>query len=390
MKTTNPKMDHTPVLKKQVLEFLQIKEGGTYVDCTLGSGGHAKEILSQLRGRGQLLAFDRDQETLEQTRQRLATTFENFQTFHENYTNLPIVLRHLEIPQLDGCLLDLGVSSIQLDSPDRGFSFRLEGPLDMRMDIQQKTTAADLVNDLLEDDLIEIFRKYGEEKSARKIAAAIVEHREKSRFQTTTDLADLIARVKGSGSGRLHPATQVFQALRIEVNQELTNLDKFLKEAIDLLAPGGRLAVISFHSLEDRVVKRTFRMESGKCICFRPRELCTCDKRQEVKILTKKPVQPTENEVFKNRRARSAKLRVVEKKGTQKSSGKNSNFSAETLGPEDGWNASSQVQLDPKQRFEATRIELNSWIHSRLTRYELRPRIANKGVTPWSTFFSNN
>ncbi len=383
-------VDHVPVLTQQVLEALRVREGGTYVDCTLGFGGHAKEILSQLRGRGQLLAFDRDRETLEQTRQRLAADFDNFQAFHENYKNLPIVLRHLQIPQLDGCLLDLGVSSIQLDSPDRGFSFRLEGPLDMRMDLQQQTTAADLVNELPEDSLVELFRKYGEERSARRIAAAVIERRRRSRFQTTTDLAELVEQVKGPGSGRLHPATRVFQALRIEVNQELAGLDEFLKETVSLLAPGGRLAVISFHSLEDRIVKRVFQMEAGKCICFRPVELCTCPRKQTVEVLTKKPIRPSQTEVLKNRRARSAKLRAIEKKGEQESDRKNPAFELETLDPETGWSTSAPVPLDPQQRFEATRMELESWIHSRLTHYELRPRIGNKGVTPWSTFFSNN
>ena len=306
-------VEHLPVLLGQVLSFLRVKEGGIYVDCTLGLGGHSEEILLQLDGTGQLIALDRDQEALDRSRQRLGSRFHNLQAFHENFKDLPHLLSRLEVREVDGCLVDQGVSSHQLDSAERGFSFRLEGPIDMRMDTRQQTTAAQLLNQLPKEDLAGIFWRYGEEKAARKIATAIVEHRKLSPFRTTTDLAQIVEKVKGRTQRSIHPATLVFQALRIEVNQELAGLEEFLQQVISLLAPEGRLVVVSFHSLEDRIVKTVFRKEAGKCVCFQPAGLCACPRVERVRILTRKPVTPARQEIESNPRARSAKLRAVEK-----------------------------------------------------------------------------
>jgi 16S rRNA (cytosine1402-N4)-methyltransferase len=306
-------VDHMPVLLAEVSDFLKVRKEGVYVDCTLGSGGHSEEILSQLGGTGQLIALDRDQEALDRARERLGSHSKSLQVFHQNFKELPSLLARLGVGAVDGCLLDLGVSSDQLGSPERGFSFRLEGPIDMRMDTRQEATAAQLLNERSAEELAEIFWRYGEEKSARRIATAIVEHRKSSKFCTTTDLAQVIETVKGRGPHRIHPATLVFQALRIEVNQELVGLEEFLQEAISLLAPQGRLVVISFHSLEDRIVKTIFRKAAGKCVCFRPAEFCDCPRVEQVRILTRKPVTPSPQEIESNPRARSAKMRVVEK-----------------------------------------------------------------------------
>ena len=306
-------VDHMPVLLGEVLDFLRVRKKGVYVDCTLGSGGHSEEILSQLGGTGQLIALDRDQEALDRARERLGSHSKNLQVFHQNFKDLPSLLSRLGVGAVDGCLIDLGVSSDQLGSPERGFSFRQEGPMDMRMDTRQETTAAQLLNECSAEELAETFWRFGEEKSARRIATAIVEHRKLSKFRTTTDLAQVVEKVKGRGPHRIHPATLVFQALRIEVNQELVGLEEFLQQAISLLAPQGRLVVISFHSLEDRIVKTVFRKAAGKCVCFRPAEYCDCPRVEQVRILTRKPVRSSPQEIESNPRARSAKMRVVEK-----------------------------------------------------------------------------
>ena len=305
---------HDPVLYHEVLELLRVRPGRVYVDCTTGLGGHSEGILERLQGSGRLIALDRDSESLQRARTRLDAQFENFSAHHENFENLPSILATLEIQSIDGCLLDLGMSSFQLDSGERGFSFQQEGPLDMRMDRDQVLTAEQLVNELPEERLADILWRYGEEKAARKLAAAIVAQRRRAKLRTTTELAGLVERVKGRPRGsRLHPATQVFQALRIAVNQELSGLEQFLTEVVQILKPGGCLVVIAFHSLEDRIVKQTFQREAGKCICRRRPELCDCPRLEQVLILTKKPVTPSASEVQRNPRARSAKLRAVQK-----------------------------------------------------------------------------
>ena len=308
------RLRHDPVLYHEVLEFLRVRPGGVYVDCTTGLGGHSEGILKGLQGSGRLVALDRDSGSIERARTRLGEQFENFSVHHENFKNLSSVLAALEIRSIDGCLLDLGMSSFQLDSGERGFSFQLEGPLDMRMDRDQELTASQLVNELSEERLAEILWSYGEEKSARKLAAAIVVFRRRAKLRTTTELADLVERVKGRPRGsRLHPATQVFQALRIAVNQEFTGLEQILTEVVQFLKPDGFLVVIAFHSLEDRIVKQTFQREAGKCICRRRPDLCDCPRLERVLILTKKPVTPSSLEGQRNPRARSAKLRAVQR-----------------------------------------------------------------------------
>ena len=310
--------EHIPVLLTESLQFLEAQPGGVYVDCTVGQGGHSESILEALEGRGRLIGVDRDSAALEEARERLAGRFRNFELYHSNFKNLPLILSRLSISAIDGCLVDLGVSAIQLLSADRGFSLKESGPLDMRMDPDQKTTAAQLVNELPEEKLTDIFRRYGEEPAARKIAGAIVAARRQSRFRTTGELAALVERVKGRHfRSRIHPATQVFQALRIEVNQELTGLGEFLEQVIDLLNPKGRLVVIAFHSLEDRIVKQVFQKEAGRCICFRPGDACTCPRVERVDLLTKKPLTPGEEETRANPRSRSAKLRAVEKRAPE-------------------------------------------------------------------------
>jgi 16S rRNA (cytosine1402-N4)-methyltransferase len=306
-------VEHLPVLLDEVIKLLQVRKEGVYVDCTLGLGGHSEQILSRLGGTGQLIGLDRDGEALKEASDRLGSRNDNLQLLQESFGNLPQVLDGLQVQALDGCLLDLGISSLQLDSPQRGFSFRREGPLDMRMDPRSGTTAADLIERLSEEELSDLFRRYGEEKAARRIAAAVVECRSTSPIHTTTELAQIVEQVKGPGRGRIHPATKVFQALRIEVNSELAELENVLQAVISRLRPGGRLVVISFHSLEDRIAKNIFRKAAGRCVCFRPQELCSCPRIVEVRILTRKPVTPSPQEILGNPRARSAKLRAVEK-----------------------------------------------------------------------------
>lgn len=304
--------EHAPVLLEESIEALRVQPGGTYVDCTVGLGGHAREILRQMEGRGLLIAIDRDPETLELARTRLSDLIENLSLHRENFKNLPLLLNNLGISSINGCLVDLGVSRYQLTEPERGFSFRESGPLDMRVDRDQKTSAADLVQRLNVKELADLFRSYGEEPEAARIARALVEERRHTRFRTTSELAEFVARIKKRRSS-LHPATLVFQALRIAVNQELEGLDRFLSRTIQCLKPGGRLVVISFHSLEDRIVKRTFQLEAGKCICFQPGDRCRCPRIKNVEILTRKPVTASGPERESNPSARSAKMRAIER-----------------------------------------------------------------------------
>ncbi len=312
----NAVVEHIPVLLDESLSLLNIKQGGVYADCTVGLGGHAEAILRTLRGTGFLIGLDRDEAALEVARDRLGDR-PNLRLCHENFKNLPLILKRLGVDGLDGCMADLGLSSLQLDTPERGFSFRHEAPLDMRMDVSGPTTAAQLVNGLSQERLAEIFWEYGQERASRKIAAEIVRRRAAAPIRTTKELAELVERVKGGRRGdRIHPATQVFQALRIEVNQELAGLESFLDSAIDLLKPGGRLVVISFHSLEDRAVKRVFRAAAGHCVCFRPPEMCQCPRLQRIRLLTRKPLTAERVEIEANPRARSAKLRGAEKVGS--------------------------------------------------------------------------
>jgi 16S rRNA (cytosine1402-N4)-methyltransferase len=303
---------HEPVMLNEVLHYLACRRGGTYVDCTVGLGGHSEAVLREIGPDGFLIGVDRDDHALQLARERL-TNGRRVKLFHENFKNLPLILNNLHVSEVDGILLDLGVSSLQLMSPQRGFSFTTEGPLDMRMDTTQKLTAADLVQQLAEEELAEIFYKYGEEKKSKQIARRIVRQRDIEPITTTGQLARIVQSVIKFGKKRIHPATRVFQSLRIAVNDELKGLKEFIADAIRFLKGGGRMVVIAFHSLEDRIVKTEFNLLSGKCVCFRPAEECNCPRKKVVRLLTRKPVQPTEEEVHRNPRSRSAKLRSVEK-----------------------------------------------------------------------------
>ncbi len=301
---------HRPVLLRETIELLAAQRGGLFVDCTVGLGGHSEAIL-QASTDAQVLGIDRDEEALELARQRLALYGSRFRAVHADFRELTRVLATAKVRQVHGILADLGVSSLQLDSPSRGFSFRYEAPLDMRMDTSSGETAAELLGRLSEVEIANLIFEFGEEPRSRRIARAIVQRRERGQpAQTTTDLANLVERAVGRGNKRrIHPATRTFQALRIAVNAELENLDRFLFGAADHLEPDGRLAVISFHSLEDRIVKRTLLKLSGRCQCPPRLPKCICGARKTIEILTKRALTPSADEIDENPRARSAKLR---------------------------------------------------------------------------------
>jgi 16S rRNA (cytosine1402-N4)-methyltransferase len=311
---------HQPVLLKEVIQALQPHSAGIYIDGTVGAGGHAEAILSASSPEGQLFGLDQDKRALEIARRRLAEFADRVHLLHANFDQLGQVTRQLHVPPVDGILLDLGVSSMQFDQPERGFSFQTDGPLDMRMDETTGQTAADLVNHLPEQELADLIYRYGEERHSRRIARAIAKARPIWR---TTELAQVVAGVIPGGAGKgkryrkpkIHPATKTFQALRIAVNDELGALERVLPQAIELLRPGGRLAVISFHSLEDRIVKQYFKQESRDCICPPEQPICTCRHKAVINIITKRPIMPSSAEIDANPRARSAKLRVVESIG---------------------------------------------------------------------------
>jgi 16S rRNA (cytosine1402-N4)-methyltransferase len=300
---------HTPVLLEEVVEALAIRPSGWYVDCTVGLGGHSRAILEASGPGGRLLGLDADARSLELARQRLADFGERAVLVHANFRDLEHVARDHGVDAANGIVMDLGLSSWQLADSARGFSFHDEGGLDMRFDPSEGVSAADLVNALGEDELAALIWRYGEEPKARPIARAIVRARP---IATAGQLAEVIARAAGR-RGRIHPATRTFQALRIAANRELDSLEAALPQAVRLLAPGGRLAVISFHSLEDRIVKTFFRNESRDCICPPGIPQCVCGHRATLRTITKKPITPGPREVNANPRARSAKLRVAER-----------------------------------------------------------------------------
>jgi len=301
---------HVPVLYEEVLDLLQPQTNGRYIDGTVGAGGHTAGILQASAPGGRVLALDKDPEAIAFARQQLVDYGERVTFVNASYAQMGQLAPAHGFAAPDGILLDLGLSSRQLDDAARGFSFMKEGPLDMRFDPTQGETAADLINNLTEAELADLFWQYGEERKSRRIARLIVAHRP---LTTTTELADLIA-AHIRRKGRIHPATQVFQALRIAVNRELETVETGVLAAIDLLRPNGRLAVISFHSLEDRFVKHTFRRLSKDCICPPEQPICTCDAQAAVHLITRKAVQASDAEVARNPRSRSARLRVVEKK----------------------------------------------------------------------------
>jgi 16S rRNA (cytosine1402-N4)-methyltransferase len=300
---------HVAVLYKEVLQGLLPRPGGKYIDGTVGAGGHASGILENSAPGGRLLAFDQDPEALDFARQRLAAFGERVTFVNANFADMGRLAPEHGFEDVDGVLLDLGLSSRQLENPERGFSFQTEGPLDMRFSPAQTQTAADLINNLDEHELADLFWRFGEERNSRRIARAIVNKRP---LGTTAELVQVIEKASPR-RGRKHPATLVFQALRIAVNQELAMLEQGLAAALDLLRPGGRLAIISFHSLEDRYVKHTFRDLERECICPPELPICTCDAHAQVRLPSRRAIQPTVEEVERNPRSRSAKLRIAEK-----------------------------------------------------------------------------
>lgn len=305
---------HISVLLNESVDALDIKDGGLYVDGTLGGGGHSYEILSRNPG-ARLIGIDRDSEALEAAGKRLSEFSGRVTAVKGNFADICSILKSLDIEYIDGAVLDLGVSSYQLDNAERGFSYMHDAPLDMRMDKSSSKTAYEVVNLYTKEELSRIFFEYGEEKWSKRIAEFIVERREKSPVKTTLELSDIIKAaipVKARRDGG-HPAKRVFQAIRIEVNGELAMLEEAVRSFVSVLRPGGRLSVITFHSLEDRIVKNTFKTLSQGCICPKSFPVCVCGKKPELRILTKKPVLPSEAETERNPRSKSAKLRIAEK-----------------------------------------------------------------------------
>ncbi|MCU0485087.1 MAG: 16S rRNA (cytosine(1402)-N(4))-methyltransferase RsmH [Anaerolineales bacterium] len=301
---------HQPVLYHEIIHALQPRRGGFYIDGTVGMGGHAWGILDASKPDGYLLGMDLDLQALAVARRRLVDFGERVILVHGSYITLAAQAAALGWSGVDGVLIDLGLSSLQLDTPERGFSFSSDAPLDMRFDQSQPRTAADLVNQLPENELADILYQYGEERRAYQVARAIVQARP---LETTQQLAKVVARATRSGREGMHPATRTFQALRIAVNRELDSVQQVLPLAVSVLRPGGRLAVISFHSLEDRLVKQFMRQESRDCLCPPRQPVCTCGHRAALSEITRHPIQPGEPEIQQNVRARSAKLRVAEK-----------------------------------------------------------------------------
>lgn len=308
---------HIPVMLEQVLAFLQPCLGGDILDGTLGGGGHAAALLEAGRGRGRLLGLDRDPSALLVAQQQLAPFVGQHVLLQANFSQAAAVLRELGWAGVDGILLDLGFSSLQVEDGERGFSFLRPGPLDMRMDQNGGRSAADIVNASSEEELHRTLREYGEERAARAIARAILRERAREPITTTTSLVKIIERSVRRPARhqrpRLHVATRTFQALRIAVNQELRHLALFLQEGYTLLRPGGRMVVLSYHSLEDRLVKTAFRRWASACICPPQLQVCACDWEPQIRVLTPKPLTPTSQEVMENTRARSACLRAVER-----------------------------------------------------------------------------
>lgn len=305
---------HIPVLLNETLDLLNLREGMNVVDCTLGLGGHSAEILKRIGAKGKLMAFDQDEENLKRARTRIQESgfsSKNFILVHTNFENLKSEITNHKFGKPDAILFDLGLSSPHVDRAERGFSFQKEGPLDMRYDQSQKLTAETVVNTFNEKRLADLIFEYGEEGRSRLIAKTIVTARRKQHITTTTQLADIIkSAIKGKPG--FNPATQTFQALRIFVNRELEVLESALKQAVEVLKPKGRIAVIAYHSLEDRIVKNTLRYYTQNCICPKELPVCQCNFKKKLYLLTKKPIIPSGIEVQRNPRARSAKLRVAE------------------------------------------------------------------------------
>ena len=306
---------HTSVLLEPSIEQLQIRPNGIYVDGTLGGGGHSYHIAERLTEDGRLIGIDRDEDAICAASKRLEPFTDRVTIVKNNYGNIREVLDRLKISQVDGILLDLGVSSYQLDTAERGFSYMADAPLDMRMDREESRTAWDIVNTYSEQELFRVIRDYGEDRFAKNIAKHIVKQREEKPVETTGELVKIIQgaipmKVQKTGG---HPAKRTFQAIRIELNRELTVIDEVIDTMIDVLKPGGRLCIITFHSLEDRIVKSRFRTAENPCICPREFPVCVCGRKSKGHVVTRKPILPSETEMEENPRARSAKLRVFVK-----------------------------------------------------------------------------
>lgn len=311
------KFNHKSVLLDETVDSLNVKSGGIYVDGTLGGGGHSYQVLKRMNGKGRLIGIDQDEDAICAATERLREYGDMVTIVRDNYCNIKNVLDNLGITGVDGIVLDLGVSSYQLDTSERGFSYMEDGPLDMRMDNRKNITAEDIVNDYSEMELFHIIRDYGEDKFAKNIAKHIVMERQKERITTTGQLADIVKaaipmKVRAAKGG--HPAKKTFQAIRIELNRELDVLKQSIDTMIDLLNDDGRLCIITFHSLEDRIVKNSFRKNENPCTCPPDFPVCVCGKKSKGKIITRKPVVPSAEELEENRRAKSSKLRVFERK----------------------------------------------------------------------------
>ena len=306
---------HTPVLVEEVIDGLLCRPGGVFVDGTLGGGGHASRILEAIGPGGLLIGLDKDGDAIEESRKTLAPFGARAILEKADFSALSRVLLSLGIAEVDGILFDLGVSSYQLDKAERGFSFHGDHLLDMRMDREQEVSAYDFVNEAPEEELRRVIWKYGEERMARSIAKHIVRAREKEPLRTTLSLADVVTRAcpPSARNRKIHPATRTFQAIRIWVNNELDNLEGAITSAMDNLRPGGRFCVVSFHSLEDRIVKNAFRSWARTCVCPPDIPVCVCRRQQKMRVLTAKPILPREEEIIANPRARSARLRVAER-----------------------------------------------------------------------------
>ncbi|MCD8222014.1 MAG: 16S rRNA (cytosine(1402)-N(4))-methyltransferase RsmH [Clostridiales bacterium] len=308
--------EHKSVLLEETVDSLQIHAGGIYVDGTLGGGGHAFEVLKRLDGTGRLIGIDQDADAVAAASDRLAVYGGQVQIVRSNYVRIAEILDSLGITKVDGIYLDLGVSSYQLDHAERGFTYREDAPLDMRMDQRNPQTAADIVNTYEEADLYRIIRDYGEDRFAKNIAKHIVAARQKKPIETTGELTEIIRasipkKIQATGG---HPSKRTFQAIRIELNQELEVLNRSIDTMIERLKPGGRLSIITFHSLEDRIVKSRFRQNENPCICPPEFPVCTCGRVSRGTVITRKPILPSEEELAGNKRAKSAKLRVFEKR----------------------------------------------------------------------------
>lgn len=301
---------HYSVMLQECINMLNIKEDGIYVDCTLGGAGHSSEIVKKLSKKGRLIGIDQDLDALRAAKEKLSN-YSNVTFVHNNFSNIKDILEELEIDKVDGILMDLGVSSYQLDEGERGFSYMKNAPLDMRMDRERNFSAFNVVNEYSTDELYSIFKEYGEEKFSRRIAERIVEKRQEKPIETTFELVSIIdgcipAKFKREGG---HPAKRTFQAIRIEVNAELSILNKTIEDGIGALNKDGVMAIITFHSLEDRIVKNKFRELTDPCTCPKTLPMCVCGKKPIIKLINKKPIEATEEELTANSRSKSAKLR---------------------------------------------------------------------------------